>query len=70
MTDEPQSAEKMSELRERWSLAKPNRNDFAAVVTDIKVENLVCETSTFERGPHVLMTHMGYFKPPTDSFLV
>lgn len=31
---------------------------------------IVGEASVFERGPHVPITHMGYFKPNLDAFAV
>lgn len=68
--DEAQSADSMSELRTRWSVAKPTRDNYANVVSDINATKLVGEASIFERGTHVTITHMGYFKHSTDAFLV
>lgn len=31
--------------------------------------NLVGEGGVFERGPYVLVTHIGYFNPPIEAFL-
>lgn len=56
-------------LRGRWAGAKPARHDYAAVVTELNASKLVGEGSVFERGPHVPITHLGYFKPPVDAFL-
>lgn len=52
-----------------WATAKPTRNDYAVVVNDINAAKLVGEGSAFERGPHVPVTHFGYFKPPIDAFI-
>ena len=40
------------------------------MVTEINPSKLVGEARIFERGPYVPITHMGYFKPATDAFLV
>lgn len=55
-------------LRAAWATLKPSRRDFGAVVTELNASRLVGEGGIFERGPHVPVTHMGYFKPPTDAF--
>lgn len=57
------------EVRTAWAVGKPGRHDFAAVVTELNASKLVGEGSVFERGAHVPVTHMGYFKAPTDAFL-
>lgn len=53
-----------------WKTLPPTRPDYAAVVTLMNANKLVGEASVFERGPHVPVTHMGYFRPPTDAFQV
>ena len=70
MTDKAGSSDLTSELQEKWAVAKPTKVDFAAVVTDINATKLVGEASVFERGPHLPITHMAYFKPNMDAFLV
>lgn len=52
-----------------WRTAKPVRQDYADVVVEMNSSRLVGEGGLFDRGPHVPITHMGYFKPPTDAFL-
>lgn len=39
------------------------------MVTEFNSSKLVCEGNVFERGPHVPVTQMGYFKPPMETFL-
>lgn len=56
-------------LPEKWAVAKPLRNDYAEVVSELNASKLVGEGSVFERGPFVPITHLGYFKPPVDAFL-
>lgn len=51
-------------------MAKPTKGDYAAVVTDINATKLVGEATVFEREPHVPITHLAYFKPNKDAFLV
>lgn len=52
-----------------WKAGKPTRRDYADVASELTSLKLVGEGSIFERGPHVPITHMGYFKPPPDAFL-
>ena len=47
----------------------PSRRDYGDVVAELSSLKLVGEGSIFERGPHVPVTHMGYFKPPADAFV-
>ena len=47
----------------------PARRDYGDVVAELSSLNLVGEGSVFERGPHVPVTHMGYFKPAADPFV-
>lgn len=44
------------------------RHDTGKVVTELMSVKLVGESDAFERGPHVPVTHRGYFKPSTDPF--
>ena len=39
------------------------------MVSELNSSKLVGEGSVFERGAHVPVTHMGFFKPPKDAFL-
>lgn len=45
-------------LRGRWLTVKPTCHDYAAVVTEFNDSKLVGKGSVFERGPHVLITHL------------
>ncbi|PXF40693.1 hypothetical protein BWQ96_09595 [Gracilariopsis chorda] len=56
-------------LRAAWATLKPSRHDYGKVVTELNASKLVGEGRVFESRPHVLITHMGYFKPETDAFL-
>lgn len=56
-------------LRASWGVAKPSRQDYGKEVTEVKASRLVGEGRVFERGPHVSVTHMGFFKPPSDALL-
>lgn len=56
-------------VRAEWAVAKPARQDYAAVVSGFNASKLVGEGSVFERGAHVPVTHVGYLKPPGSAFL-
>lgn len=56
-------------VRSAWATGTPRRSDYGDVVSELNTLKLVGEGSVFERGPHVPVTHLGYFKPPTDAFL-
>ena len=56
-------------LPEKWAVAKPLRDYYAVVVSELNASKLVGEVSLFERGPFVPITHLGYCKPQTDAFL-
>ena len=56
-------------VRAAWESAVPSRRDYGDVVAELSSLKLVGEGSVFERGPHVPVTHMGYFKPPADAFV-
>lgn len=47
----------------------PTRRDYGEVVTELNLSKFVGEGRVFDRGPHVPVAHMGYFKPPIDAFL-
>ena len=53
-----------------WATAKPERRNLGAVVTELSSARLVGEGGIFEPGPHVPVTHLGYFKPPPDALLM
>lgn len=59
----------VAQLRAAWERLAPTRKDYGKVVTELNALKLVGEGSVFERGSHVPITHMGYFKPPADAFL-
>ena len=52
-----------------WATASPERRDYGTVVTELNSLKLVGEESVVERGHHVPVTHMGYFKPLADAFV-
>lgn len=48
---------------------KPTRWEYREILTELKASNLVVEESLCDRGAHVPVTHMGYFKLPVKAFL-
>jgi uncharacterized membrane protein YgcG len=56
-------------LRSAWKAATPTRQDFGAVVSELQSMQMVGKGSIFERGAHVPVTHMAFFKPPATAFL-
>lgn len=56
-------------LRTLWAAAKPTRHDYAAFVNEINSLKLVGEASVFDRGSHVPITDMDFFKVPVDAFV-
>jgi hypothetical protein len=56
-------------LKAAWKTAAPTRQDFGAVVSELQSMQMVGEGSLFERGSHVPVTHMAFFKPPPTAFL-
>lgn len=56
-------------VRAAWAVAKPQRRDYGAIVTELNSALMVGEGEIYERGPYVPITHMGFFKPPADAFL-
>jgi uncharacterized membrane protein YgcG len=59
----------LAALRSAWKAATPTRQDFGAVVSELQSMQMVGEGSIFERGAHVPVTHMAFFKPPATAFL-
>lgn len=59
----------MDKLRAAWASVTPLRTDYAAIVAEIHAAQVMGDASCFTRGPHVSITHMGYFKPPNDAFV-
>jgi hypothetical protein len=59
----------MAALKTAWKAATPTRQDFGAVVSELQSMQMVGEGSIFERGAHVHVTHMAFFKPPATAFL-
>lgn len=53
-----------------WSTSKPNRHDYSAVLNELNAAKIFGNGIIFERGPHVPIGHMAYFKPPMDDFAV
>lgn len=68
MSNQEETVEPCTELRAMWSSAKPTRHDFAAVVNELNSLKLCGKASVFERGAHVPITHMAFFKAPIDAF--
>lgn len=69
MSDETPPTDHTAALRGMWATAKPTRHDYAAVVGEMNAAKLAGDGSVFERGHHVPITHMAYFKPPMDAFV-
>jgi hypothetical protein len=63
------AAATLATLRTTWKAAMPTRRDFGAVVSELQSTQMVGEGSIFERGAHVPVTHMAFFKPPATAFL-
>jgi hypothetical protein len=63
------AAATMVSLRSAWMAATPTRQNFCAVVSELQSLQMVGEGSIFERGAHVPVTHMEFFKPPATVFL-
>jgi hypothetical protein len=59
----------LAALKTAWKVATPTRRDFGAVVSELQSMQMVGEGSIFERGAHVPVTHMAFFKPPATAFL-
>ena len=59
----------LAALRTAWKAASPICRDFGAVVSELQSMQMVGEGSIFERGAHVPVTHMAFFKPPATAFL-
>jgi hypothetical protein len=59
----------LAALGSAWRVATPARQDFGAVVSELQYLQMVGEGSMFERGSHVPVTHMSFFKPLTTAFL-
>lgn len=55
-------------LRAAWVTAKPKRRDYGTVVAELNSLKSVGEGRGFERGLHVPVTYLGYFKPPRTHF--
>lgn len=69
MSESEQERVRTGAVRAAWAASKPNRHNYAAVVSELNASKLVGEGRVFERGAHVPVTQMGYFKPPGDAFL-
>ena len=67
----PASATAHPELavRTAWETAVPSRRDYGDMIAELSSLKLMGEESIFERGLHVAVTHMGYFKQPSDAFI-
>jgi hypothetical protein len=69
VADSSSATTAMEELRTAWKAATPTRQDFGAVVSELQSMQMVEEGSIFERGAHVPVTHMAFFKPLATAFL-
>jgi hypothetical protein len=56
-------------LRPVWKAVTPTCQEFGAVVSELQSMQMVGEWSIFERGAHIPVTHMAFFKPPATVFL-
>jgi hypothetical protein len=56
-------------VRTAWKRAEPNHSDYGQAVAELNSSQMVGNGSVFERGNHVPVTHLAYFKPPTSAFL-
>jgi hypothetical protein len=56
-------------LKTAWKGATPENGDYGEAVAELNSSQMVGEGSVFERGSHVPITHLAFFKPPATSFL-
>lgn len=56
-------------MRTAWATIEPGCTDFGAVLIEVNSSKLISKGSVLERGAHVPINDMGYFKPPQDAFL-
>jgi hypothetical protein len=56
-------------VRTAWKRAEPNHSDYGLAVAELNSSQMVGNGSVFERGNHVPVTHLTYFKPPASAFL-
>jgi hypothetical protein len=56
-------------LKAAWKEATPTTGDYGEAVAELNSAQMVGQGSVFERGSHVPVTHMAFFKPPATSFL-
>lgn len=56
-------------LRAAWDLIALECTDYSTIVSEIHPAKVMDDASCFTRGPHLSITHMGYFKPPNDAFI-
>ena len=64
------TTDRLDMVRAAWAAVTPKRSDYASVVAEIQAAKALGDSGCFERGPHVPITHMGYFRPPNDAFLI
>lgn len=53
-----------------WRKVEPDRMDYATVVGDMNSNRLLGDATIFEQVYQFPVTHMGYFKPKSDAFLL
>jgi hypothetical protein len=55
-------------VRTAWKRAEPNHGDDGLAVAELNSSQMVGSGSVFERGNHVPVTHLAYFKSPASAF--
>lgn len=65
-----QDAMIVAEVKMAWAMRNPTRRKVGEVVTEHMSLKVFGNGNIFERGTHVPVTNMGYFKPPTNVFLL
>jgi hypothetical protein len=61
--------EAVGRVRTAWKRAEPNHSEYGLTVAELNSSQMVENCSVFERGNHVPVIHLAYFKPPASSFL-
>jgi hypothetical protein len=57
-------------LTAAWERAEPNHSNYGLAVADLSSSQMVGNGSVFERGNHVPVTCLAYFKPPASAVLI
>jgi hypothetical protein len=51
-----------------WKTAESNHSDYGLAVAELNSSQMVGNGNVFERGSHVPVTQLAYFKPPASAF--